>query len=268
MPTVDFNKQLWDGKYNWSAQGDDWSRAWGTPSMQWHGSLLPRISKFVPAGTILEIACGYGRWTHYLKSLCEKLVLVDLSKECIDACKQRFSASSHIEYHVNDGMSLSMAPDASVDFVFSYDSLVHVDETVMRAYIRELGRILKPGAAAFLHHSNLGEYRNAFHQTFYRNGRPIWGIGDALAGLGVLDKKLHMRDWSVDATKIRGLAEEFGMRCASQEIIPWVKGRMLIDCMSTIVKDGGSHDANRILRNQKFNSEIQNLRRLSEVYAD
>ena len=84
----------------------------------------------------------------------------------------------------------------------------------------------------------------------------------------MLDKKLHMRDWSVDATKIRGLAEEFGMRCASQEIIPWVKGRMLIDCMSTIVKDGGERDANRILRNQKFNSEIRNLRRLSEVYAD
>ncbi|MEK6280890.1 MAG: hypothetical protein AABN95_11100 [Acidobacteriota bacterium] len=28
---------------------------------------LPRIHPFIPVGTILEIAPGYGRWTHYLK---------------------------------------------------------------------------------------------------------------------------------------------------------------------------------------------------------
>jgi hypothetical protein len=83
-----------------------------------------------------------------------------------------------------------------------------------------------------------------------------------------MDRNLHLRDWSVDGAKVSGLAEEFGLRCARQEIIPWVKGRMLIDCMSTIVKDGAGREGNRVLRNQQFNSEIRNLRRLSEVYAD
>ena len=36
---------------------------------------------------------------------------------------------------VNDGRSLAFLDDASVDFVFSWDSLVHADADVCRAFI-------------------------------------------------------------------------------------------------------------------------------------
>lgn len=269
MPTVDANKKTWDGDYQWTNQGagtnqgDEWSAAWGGPSMQWYGTILPRIHGFIPTDSILEIACGYGRWTQFLKNMCHKLVVIDLSEECIQACRQRFSECSHIEYHLNDGKSLEMISDASVDFVFSFDSLVHVDEPVLKAYISQLPRILKDEGVAFIHHSNLGEY----HPTYSRIRR-IPKLDGLLKRLGVLDKTLHWRDSGVSAKTVETLAAEHGMKCISQEVIPWRTKRANIDCFSTIVKDTSSLARNnRILRNANFMQEVRNLSRLSSLYS-
>ena len=62
---------------------------------------------------------------------------------------------------LNDGRSLSMIPDASVDFVFSFDSFVHPDRDVVEEYLRQLGTKLKIGGKGFIHHSNFGEYVNS-----------------------------------------------------------------------------------------------------------
>lgn len=128
--------------------------------MQWYGTLLPRIQAFVPAQTILEIAPGYSRWTHFLKDLCSQLILVELSEKCIISCQQRFANESHIRYYINDGKSLSMIEDNSIDFVFSFNSLVHAEAEVISAYISEISRKLSANGVAFIHHSNLESYPN------------------------------------------------------------------------------------------------------------
>lgn len=261
MPTVEVNKAAWDGDYNWTNRGDEWSAKWGGPYMQWYGSLLPRIASHLPTDNILEIACGYGRWTQYLKDLCNRLVVIDLSAECIQACKQRFSDSSHIEYHVNDGKCLDMISDSSVDFVFSFDSLVHADESVMDAYLSQFPRILKKDGVVVIHHSNLGEYR-----TRYSRIRRIPKLEGALIRLGMLESA-HWRDPSVDAEKVESLAEKHGLRCISQELIPWLNKRTFIDCVSTIVKgDSSIVRSNRVMKNAVFAEEAQNLRQLSQLY--
>ena len=61
-------------------------------------------------------------------------------------------------YFVNDGKSLEMVVDGGIDFIFSFDSLVHAEEPVLKAYAAEFAKKLRPNGAAFLHHSNLGEY--------------------------------------------------------------------------------------------------------------
>lgn len=63
--------------------------------------------------------------------------------------------------YVNDGKSLAMVEDRSVDFAFSFDSLVHVEADVIAAYLNQLGKKLKPGGFTFLHHSNLESYRKS-----------------------------------------------------------------------------------------------------------
>lgn len=159
MATIDENLKVWDGTYDWQAGGDEWSAAWGNPTQQWYSTILPRIHRFVPPGTILEIAPGFGRWTSHLKDLCKRLVLVDLSGKCIEHCKARFAAESKIAYHVNDGISLEMVADGSIDFVFSFDALVHVEADVIQNYLFSLAQKLKPTGAGFLHHSNAGWYK-------------------------------------------------------------------------------------------------------------
>ena len=148
-------------KYDWKEAGEEWSQPWGSSATQWAGTIFPRIRDCLPAGTILEIAPGFGRWTHYLKDYCDELWAVDKSSDCIEACQQRFASVSHIRCVLNDGHSLSMIPDASVDFVFSFDSFVHPDRDVVEEYLRQLGTKLKIGGKGFIHHSNFGEYVNS-----------------------------------------------------------------------------------------------------------
>src|SRR5207245_11411542 len=56
------------------------------------------------------------------------------------SCSRRFAAESHVHCYLNDGRSLSMIPDASVDFVFSFDSFVHLPREIVEGYLNELRR--------------------------------------------------------------------------------------------------------------------------------
>ena len=155
-----------------------------------------------------------------------------------------------------------MIPDSSVDFVFSFDSLVHAGESVIKAYICQLQRILVDGGVALIHHSNLGEYNGTYSRI-----RKIPRLEGLLTRLGMLEKELHWRDSSVDAKKVERFAEENGLRCLSQEIIPWGTKRMLIDCISTIAKNKSSvNRGNRIFRNRRFMEETRYLLLLSHLY--
>src|SRR4051812_19821486 len=103
-------------KYEWKDAGEEWSEPWGTSAAQWTGAVLPRIQRFLPTGTILEIGPGYGRWTHYLKDYSQRLFAVDRAAQCVEACQQRFANDNRISCYVNQGGSLAMIPDDSLDF--------------------------------------------------------------------------------------------------------------------------------------------------------
>src|SRR6059058_3178742 len=151
-------------KYDWKDAGEEWSAPWGTSAVQWEHAILPRVRDYLPTGTILEIAPGFGRWTHYLKEYGKELWIVDRIAECIEACRQRFAADSHVHCYLNDGRSLSMIPDASIDFVFSFDSFVHTNREIVAGYLNELRRTLKIGGKGFIHHSNLGAYADSLSE--------------------------------------------------------------------------------------------------------
>ena len=50
---------------------------------------------------------------------------------------------------MNDGQSLPMVADSSIDLAFSFDSLVHVEDDVMPSYLDELARVLSEDGVAF-----------------------------------------------------------------------------------------------------------------------
>ncbi len=198
-------------KYDWREAGEEWSAPWGSSVAQWNGTILPRIRDSLPTGTILEIAPGFGRWTHYLKDYCEKLLVVDKSSECIEACRERFAADSRVRCYLNDGRSLSMIPDSSVDFVFSFDSFVHPDREIVEAYLRELGTKLKIGGKGFIHHSNFGEYADS----------PRERIPEALAKPLIKVKILdwaHHRNPGMSAELFRALCRRMRQRWSEIQI--------------------------------------------------
>lgn len=278
MGTVGENQKLWT-TYDWGQQGDEWSAEWGTTEILWWGTIVPRIHAFVPAGTVLEIAPGFGRCTQYLKDLCQQLTLVDLTERCIDACRQRFSTERHITYHVNDGSSLAMIPDGSVDFVFSFDSLVHVEADAIKRYVEQLGTKLTRDGVGFIHHSNIGAYVDR------ATGRLPFYIDNANNGS-------NWRAESMTATAFAEYCDRAGLRCLSQEIISfypefsfrwgrpgqrfgWLRqqlvdryGRILNDCFSVFARKGSKWDRpTRVLVNRDFMREVRDLARRSPLYV-
>lgn len=265
MPELEQNLRLWNADFDWSARGEEWSAWWGDTPALWYGALLPRIHPFV-GGTVLEIAPGFGRWTHYLKDLAERLIIVDLAERCIDHCHARFATATNIDYHVNDGRSLGMVADTSVDFAFSFDSLVHADTDVMKAYARELARVLKPGGVAFLHHSNLGAHGRAVTIAKRFPQRALRGLVDR----GVLIDLYAWRSEDVTAEAVASAAAESGLSCVTQELISWEHGIYLTDALSILTPRGSRWDRpTRRVHNPWFGREGRRMRALyaSTSYA-
>src|SRR6516225_851954 len=155
MPQIGWNRETWNGGYDWKTGGEEWSETWGGSEAQWFGSLLPRLHRFLPAGRILEIAPGYGRWTKFLLPECRQYLGIDLSTQCVKACQRAFADVEHAKFAVNDGFSLSDARECHFDLVFSFDSLVHAEVDVIQSYITQIIKKLSSRGVAFIHHSNL-----------------------------------------------------------------------------------------------------------------
>src|SRR5215475_12328876 len=127
MPTLQQNKAVWEHRHPWPKGGDEWSTSWGTSDLEWFITIRPRLTGQLPADRVLESAPGFGRWTQYLLPLCNSYIGVDLADKCVQACTERFAAVRHARFHQGDGMTLDMVEAGSIDFLFSFDSLVHAD---------------------------------------------------------------------------------------------------------------------------------------------
>ena len=239
--------------YEWIAAGEEWSEPWGGSAGQWFGSILPRIQAALPAKTIVEIASGFGRWSYYLKQHCDHLHLVEPDARCMDACQRRFGDDPSLSYHLNDGASLEMIPDGTIDFIFSFDSLVHVKPETIEAYMSQFPAKLAGNGVAFIHHSNLGQF----------------ALSRRVRGLISRGKEVgtdHQRDPDMTADLFRELCEQNGLKCVCQELVNW-RGRRLIDCFSTVArKESKWPEADRPLRNSDFMLEARLIRRLAQHY--
>jgi hypothetical protein len=235
MPELSENAAYWDGGFHWRRGGDEWSDWWGGPEPQWQATVYPRIEPFLPARRLLEIAPGYGRWTHFLRDHCDELIGIDLSAECIQACRRRFRGDRRLSFHVNDGKSLLAVQDRSVEFIFSFDSLVHVEEEVIDAYIAELTRVLGDDGVAFLHHSNMASYSPE-------------DVGPRIP---------HWRAGSVSAESVAESARRVGLNCFKQELVAWgADHQFLSDSFSWITRIGAKHDRPRdVFANETFMDE-------------
>ncbi len=254
MPTIDENKRMWESGYDWSEGGDEWSKPWGGTRNVWEHVIFPRIKPFLPARTIVEIAPGFGRWTQFLKDHCQRLIAVDLSSTCVDSCTRRFADHPHVVVTRNDGRSIPIAENASVDLVFSFDSLVHADEKTLGAYLQEIARVLAPKGAAFIHHSNLGQYQTVLALA---GKLPRWAL--RTAHKAELLPSLHWRDASITAKWFGSACRQSGLSVVRQELVNWLnRPTYLLDCFTTIGLS--SVKAGQVFHNRSFMREAEQIR--------
>lgn len=140
---------------------------------QWENIIWPIIAGN-DFSVVLELAPGHGRNTEMLRRHATEIHLVDVNQSCLDACKARFADQKEgcrFSYHLTDGTNLRAVADSSISFGYSWDSMVHFDKMVVRGYILEFARVLRPGGRAFLHMSNYGSVKPDSSWTSNPGGR-------------------------------------------------------------------------------------------------
>ncbi len=114
------------------------------------------VSRFIDASTtVLEIGPGGGKWTARYAPLARRVIVLDVSEHMLDRTRRRCEEAGlgNVEYLLGNGRDLGLVGDASIDFVFSFDVLVHVALEDTWPYAREIARVMRTGATAVLHHA-------------------------------------------------------------------------------------------------------------------
>ena len=104
-----------------------------------------------PADTLVEIGCGVGRLTRVLAKRAGQVVAVDVSEEMLARARELNPRLENVRWLHGDGESLAGIASASADGCFSHVVFQHLpDPELTLGYVREMGRVLRPGGwAAF-----------------------------------------------------------------------------------------------------------------------
>jgi SAM-dependent methyltransferase len=237
-PSHAWNRATWS-RYAWPQDGDEWSASFGSTEALWAVILKPRLADALPCRHVLEVGPGHGRCTALLRCACDNLTAVDVTPECVDACRRRFAGDPAMAFHVNDGRSLVCVAEDSVDLVFSWDSLVHADPETVDAYVAQIGQKLRPGGVAWLHHSNAGELDRAGRRRAARHAR-------------------HPRG---SARRVRAACALAGLAC-SQELVPWSGPQCWSDVFTRIERGGGG---TKVVLLHDWEAEIAACQRRAQV---
>jgi SAM-dependent methyltransferase len=158
-----------------------------------------------PTDEVVEIGCGIGRLTRGLASSAASVRALDISERMIEAAKQHNPALTNVEWLVGDGESLAGIDSESADAVVSHVVFQHIpDPAITLGYVREIGRVLRPGGWAAFQISN----DPAIH-------RPRSKAAQARAAIaGVLGRD---GDWRVDSHWLGSHVEIDDLRAAARD---------------------------------------------------
>jgi len=96
---------------------------------------------------MIEIGCGMGRVTGALAEVFGEVHAVDVSSEMIDRARRALAGRSNVYLYKNNGMDLSVLPEIQFDFAFSSIVFQHIPSLeIIESYVREVHRLLRPGA--------------------------------------------------------------------------------------------------------------------------
>lgn len=108
-----------------------------------------------PTDTVLEIGCGVGRMTRVLADRAEVVTGLDVSERMLDIARQQNPGLTNVEWVLGDGTTLGAIPSSTKDACISHVVFQHIPEpAITLGYVREIGRVLRPGGWAAFQVSN------------------------------------------------------------------------------------------------------------------
>ena len=184
---------------------------------QFESIIKPFVDKFSLLNSnsvILDFACGRGRIANIIKDKCRTLICCDISEEAINYCKERFINQKNVICIVGEENKINIE-DNSIDFIYSWDAMVHFNYRHIDRYLCEFFRILNYGGYVFIHHSNLlnNDLVEEKSETWFEN--------------------IHCRS-NVGKEDIKFIASKYGFEIICQETLDW--GIKNLDCISILRK--------------------------------
>jgi SAM-dependent methyltransferase len=161
-----------------------------------------------PSDTVVEVGCGVGRLTRVIAERADRVEAIDVSAEMLAIARREHRGLHNVRWLQGDGTSLAGIEDASADACVSYVVFQHIpDPAVTLGYVREMGRVLRPGGWAAFQVSN----DPAVHRPPSRITR---ARRRALAALGRFPRGQSAAPWlgsSVEVSALRTAASDGGM---------------------------------------------------------
>ena len=159
-----------------------------------------------PTDRVIEIGCGVGRLTRPMAARAASVTAVDVSQEMLSQAQRFNPALQNVTWLLGDGVSLAGIPDAEADACVSHVVFQHIpDPSITLGYVREVGRVLRPGGWAAFQVSN--------------------------------DPAIHRRRWGVARARL-ALASALGRAPRGQANPAWRGSAVTLEGLRGAVEDG------------------------------
>lgn len=114
--------------------------------------------EMVASDDVVEVGCGVGRLTRAISPRVSTVRALDVSGEMLEIARERNPELANVTWIHGDGSSLEAVESESADVCFSHVVFQHIpDPQITLAYIRDFGRVLRPGGWAGFQVSNSPE---------------------------------------------------------------------------------------------------------------
>lgn len=107
-----------------------------------------------PGDHVLEIGVGGGRTAALLRDRAAHVTCADISATMLAVTRERIGDDG-MTYVKLDGRTLDGVPEHSVDVVFCFDTLVHVEPRDIFNYLVRIPALLRGRRIVLLHHGNM-----------------------------------------------------------------------------------------------------------------
>jgi len=121
---------------------------------------------------------------------CLNLFAVDYHQELLDELAKNFRAPG-LRLIRNDGTDFPGIPDRCVDFLFTFGVFVHLETSIIGAYLGQMKRILKPSGCAVIQYSDKTKLAAQQDPTFSENRPEVMRAMLVAHGYKILEEDTH-----------------------------------------------------------------------------